>query len=182
MLEHFAVNCEPSIWISYELILIIDWGNDLKIEVFEVVSLGCSYCLYFPLVGPHFGDAYKCLHAVAPPVQQEEGVTGRLESGHAGNWGEIVDIIGIIAESILSRPDAKAAKLLSAISGEVVILPISTSGCHFLVSNRILSVIVLYLKVSITVRVWITLFERLQFINLQLACFHFPQPDCSVGG
>jgi hypothetical protein len=74
VLEHFAIDSEPSVGVSNKLVEVVEGSDNFEIEVLEVIALcGCD-CLHLPFVWPYPRNAYQRLHLVSLPMDQEECV------------------------------------------------------------------------------------------------------------
>jgi hypothetical protein len=133
MLEHLAVDSQPTIRVSDKTVVVFDWSDHLEVKVGKIVALCSRDCLHLPLVGPFLGNTDKRAHAIPAPVDEEEGVARGRETGNEGDGRKVVDVGGIIAESVFSRTDVEASHLSGSVSGEVFILPICASCSYLLV-------------------------------------------------
>lgn len=147
MFKHFSIDGQPSIGVSDKLVVIVDRGDDLEVEVFEVVAFSGSDGLNFPFIRSHFGDADEGFHLIAFPVDEEEGVPLALQLADGTDGAEVSGCVGVVSQGVLSGSDGEASIELSTVSGEMIIVAIGGSGFHPLVAKGIVATGVFDLEV-----------------------------------
>jgi len=92
-------------------------------------------------------------------MDEEESVTGGLQSGNTAYVRKVSDLVWIISKRVFSRTDVEISIHLCTVSRKMLVLSSSTSGKHFFIPDRIFSSIILYLEMSLSVIILISILK-----------------------
>ena len=78
VLEHFSLDCQPTIGVSHKTVVIIYWCGHLEVQIRKIICLCCCYCFNFPFIRPGNWNTNQSLHLMSFPMYQEECVAFAL--------------------------------------------------------------------------------------------------------